>query len=65
MCKDIAIVEICDLFSYYRLENDETIFISPYQIVISYNMLLSISKLLRTDVRIWTKCYVNVVIWRH
>jgi len=65
MCKDIPIVEICDLFSYYRLENDGTIFISPYQVVISYNMLVSISEILRTDVRIWTKCYVNVVIWRH
>ena len=52
MCKDIALVEICDLFSYYRLENDGTIFNSPYQVVISYNMLLSISELLRTDVRI-------------
>jgi hypothetical protein len=46
MCKDIALVEICDLFNYYRLENDGTIFISPYQVVISYNMLLSISELL-------------------
>jgi len=52
MCKDIDLVEICHLFSYYRLENDGTIFISPYQAVISYNMLLSISELLRTDVRI-------------
>jgi hypothetical protein len=45
MCKDITLVEICDLFSYYRLENDGTIFISPYQVVISYDMPLSISGL--------------------
>ena len=45
MCKDIALVEICDLFSYYRLENDGTIFISPYQVVISYDMPLSVSEL--------------------
>jgi len=40
MCKDIVIGKICDLFGYYRLENDGTIFISPYQVVVSYNMLL-------------------------